>query len=69
MKDNAGDENFRLYGVNVATGEQKDYTPFDKVRVRMLGLRVMRLRVLRLRVLSVRLRHRRRLTVALHGRR
>lgn len=37
VKDNAGDENFRLYGVNVRTGEQKDYTPFDKVRVRMLG--------------------------------
>ncbi|MFN7665585.1 MAG: S9 family peptidase, partial [Inhella sp.] len=37
VKDNAGDENFRLYGVNVATGEQKDYTPFDKVRVRMMG--------------------------------
>ncbi len=37
VKDNAGDENFRLYGVNVNTGEQKDYTPFDKVRVRMMG--------------------------------
>lgn len=37
VKDNAGDENFRLYGVNVSTGEQKDYTPFDKVRVRMMG--------------------------------
>ena len=37
MKDNAGDENFRLYGVNVNTGKQQDYTPFDKVRVRMMG--------------------------------
>ena len=37
VKDNAGDENFRLYGVNVKTGEQKDYTPFDKVRVRLMG--------------------------------
>ena len=37
VKDNAGDENFRLYGVNVATGQQQDYTPFDKVRVRLLG--------------------------------
>ena len=37
VKDNAGDENFRLYGVDVKTGAQRDYTPFDKVRVRMLG--------------------------------
>ena len=37
IKDNAGDENFRLYGVNVNTGKQLDYTPFDKVRVRMMG--------------------------------
>jgi dipeptidyl aminopeptidase/acylaminoacyl peptidase len=37
VRDNAGDENFRLYGVNVATGQQQDYTPFDKVRVRMMG--------------------------------
>lgn len=37
VKDNAGDENFRLYGVNVATGKQQDFTPFDKVRVRLMG--------------------------------
>ena len=37
VKDNAGDENFRLYGVDVKTGTQRDYTPFDKVRVRMMG--------------------------------
>jgi dipeptidyl aminopeptidase/acylaminoacyl peptidase len=37
VKDNAGDENFRLYGVDVKTGAQRDYTPFDKVRVRMIG--------------------------------
>jgi dipeptidyl aminopeptidase/acylaminoacyl peptidase len=37
VKDNAGDENFRLYGVDVKTGAQRDYTPFDKVRVRMMG--------------------------------
>lgn len=37
VKDNAGDENFRLYGVDVKTGVQRDYTPFDKVRVRMMG--------------------------------
>lgn len=38
VKDNAGDENFRLYGVDVKTGTQRDYTPFDKVRVRILGV-------------------------------
>ena len=37
VRDNAGDENYRLYGVHVATGKQQDYTPFDKVRVRMVG--------------------------------
>ena len=37
VKDTAGDENFHLYGVNVATGKQQDYTPFEKVRVRMMG--------------------------------
>ncbi len=37
VRDNAGDENFRLYGVNAATGKLQDYTPFDKVRVRMMG--------------------------------
>ena len=37
VKDTAGDENFRLYGVDVKTGAQRDYTPFDKVRVRMIG--------------------------------
>ncbi|WP_211195598.1 TolB family protein, partial [Legionella pneumophila] len=29
VKDNAGDENFRLYGVDVKTSAQRDYTPFD----------------------------------------
>ena len=37
VKDNAGDENFHLYGVDIKTGAQRDYTPFDKVRVRMTG--------------------------------
>ena len=39
VKDQAGDENFRLYGVDVAQGHQRDYTPFDKVRVRILQAR------------------------------
>ncbi len=37
VQDKAGDENFRLYGVDVSSGQQRDYTPFEKVRVRMLG--------------------------------
>lgn len=37
VKDTAGDENFHLYGVDVTTGKQQDYTPFDKVRVRVMG--------------------------------
>jgi len=37
VQDKAGDENFRLYGVDVSSGQQRDYTPFDKVRVRMMG--------------------------------
>lgn len=37
VRDNAGDENYRLYGVHVASGKQQDYTPFDKVRVRVIG--------------------------------
>jgi dipeptidyl aminopeptidase/acylaminoacyl peptidase len=43
VKDQAGDENFRLYGVDVATGKQRDYTPFDKVRVRVVGRSRVRL--------------------------
>ena len=37
IKDNAGDENFHLYGVDVNTGKLQDYTPFDKVRVNIIG--------------------------------
>ena len=37
INDKGGDENFLLYGVNVATGEQKSLTPFEKTRVQMLG--------------------------------
>lgn len=38
VNDQGGDENFRLYGVNVETGELKSYTPFDKTVVRVLGI-------------------------------
>jgi dipeptidyl aminopeptidase/acylaminoacyl peptidase len=37
INDKGGDENFLLYGVNVATGEQKSLTPFEKTRVQMIG--------------------------------
>jgi dipeptidyl aminopeptidase/acylaminoacyl peptidase len=30
--DKGGDENFRLYGVNIKTGKEQCYTPFDGVR-------------------------------------
>ena len=37
IKDNGGDENFHLYGVDVTTGKQQDLTPFGKVRVILIG--------------------------------
>jgi acetyl esterase/lipase len=37
INDKGGDENFLLYGVNVATGEQRTLTPFDKTRVQIVG--------------------------------
>ena len=37
INDKGGDENFLLYGVDVATGTQKALTPFEKTRVRMIG--------------------------------
>jgi len=42
VKDNAGDENFHLYGVDIKTGAQRDYTTFDKVRVRPTGFSTRR---------------------------
>jgi dipeptidyl aminopeptidase/acylaminoacyl peptidase len=38
INDKGGDENFLLYGVNVASGEQKNYTPFEKTRVQVIGI-------------------------------
>lgn len=38
INDKGGDENFLLYGVNVASGEQKNYTPFEKTRVQIVGI-------------------------------
>jgi dipeptidyl aminopeptidase/acylaminoacyl peptidase len=38
VNDKGGDENFLLYSVNVATGEQKSLTPFEKTRVYVAGV-------------------------------
>ncbi|APA67508.1 S9 family peptidase [Janthinobacterium sp. 1_2014MBL_MicDiv] len=38
IQDKGGDENFLLYGVNVASGKQIDYTPFEKTRVRVIQI-------------------------------
>ena len=38
INDKGGDENFLLYGINVATGEQKSLTPFEKTRVQVTGI-------------------------------
>ena len=37
VNDKGGDENFLLYGVDVATGAQKALTPFPKTTVEMIG--------------------------------
>lgn len=36
IQDKGGDENFLLYGVDVASGKQSSYTPFEKTRVRVI---------------------------------
>jgi dipeptidyl aminopeptidase/acylaminoacyl peptidase len=38
INDKGGDENFLLYGVNVASGEQRALTPFEKTRVQVVGI-------------------------------
>ena len=38
VNDQGGDENFRLYGVDVASGALKSYTPFEKTVVRVIGI-------------------------------
>ena len=37
IQDKGGDENFLLYGVNVATGKQAALTPFKKTRALLIG--------------------------------
>ena len=38
VNDKGGDENFLLYGVNVATGAERALTPFEKTRVQVVGV-------------------------------
>ena len=38
IQDKGGDENFLLYGVNVASGKQTTLTPFTKTRVEVVGI-------------------------------
>ena len=38
LQDKGGDENFRVYSVNLATGAEKDLTPFEKVRAEIEGV-------------------------------
>ncbi|WP_371819673.1 alpha/beta fold hydrolase [Erythrobacter sp. 3-20A1M] len=37
VQDKGGDENFLLYGVNVATGKETTLTPFENTRVQLVG--------------------------------
>lgn len=37
VQDKGGDENFLLYGVDVATGKESKLTPFEKTRVEVIG--------------------------------
>jgi dipeptidyl aminopeptidase/acylaminoacyl peptidase len=38
IQDKGGDENFLLYGVNVDSGKQINYTPFEKTRAQVLHI-------------------------------
>ena len=38
VNDTGGDENFRLYGVDVQSGAQRTLTPFEKTRVQVVGI-------------------------------
>ncbi|WP_126172044.1 S9 family peptidase [Altericroceibacterium xinjiangense] len=37
VQDKAGDENYLLYGIDVASGQERALTPFDKTRVQVVG--------------------------------
>ena len=38
INDQGGDENFLLYGVDVASGRLKNYTPFEKTRAQVVAI-------------------------------
>ena len=38
LKDKGGDENWRVYAVDLSSGETKDLTPFDKVAAQIQGV-------------------------------
>ena len=38
VQDKGGDENFLLYGIDVATGTERNLTPFQKTRVQVVGV-------------------------------
>ncbi|HEY1182123.1 MAG TPA: hypothetical protein VGE56_07460, partial [Rhodocyclaceae bacterium] len=38
INDKGGDENYRLYSVDVATGDQRSLTPFDKTRAQIVAI-------------------------------
>ena len=38
LQDKGGDENWRVYSVDIASGETKDLTPFDKVAAQIQGV-------------------------------
>lgn len=42
IQDKGGDENFLLYGVNLATGAETKLTPFEKTRVQIIGASTVR---------------------------
>lgn len=37
IQDKGGDENFLLYGIDLATGKERNLTPFEKTRVQITG--------------------------------
>jgi dipeptidyl aminopeptidase/acylaminoacyl peptidase len=38
INDKGGDENYLLYGVEVASGAQRSFTPFEKTRVKVIAI-------------------------------
>ncbi|MGA9833737.1 MAG: S9 family peptidase, partial [Trebonia sp.] len=37
VQDAGGDENWRLYDVDLVTGERRDLTPFEKIHAQIIG--------------------------------